>query len=51
MNVIYDGRVIVHFHIKEISCNYFCNHFHKIFKARENGNTPVYFLNNSKKMK
>ena len=51
MNVIYDGRVIVHFRIEEISCYYFCDHFHKIFTTRENDDTPVSFLKTSKKMK
>ena len=49
MNVTYGGRVIVHFRIEEISCYYFCNHFHKIFKARENDDTTVSFLKSSKK--
>ena len=49
MNVIYDGCVIVHFRIEEISCYYFCDHFHKIFTTRENDDTPVSFLKTSKK--
>ena len=51
VNVTYDGRVIVHFRIEEISCYYFCNHFHKIFKARENDGTPPSFFKNSQKKK
>ena len=51
MNVIYDGCVIFYFRIEEISCYYFCDHFHKIFTTRENDDTPVSFLKTSKKMK
>ena len=51
MNVIYDGRVVVHFRIEEISCYYFCDHFHKIFKARKNDDTEVSFLQNTKQNK
>lgn len=48
MNVLYDGRVIVHFCIEEISCYYFCSHFHKTFKIRKNTETPVSFLKDTK---
>ena len=48
MNEIYDGRVTVHFCIEEIFCCYFCNHFQKIFKARENDDIPVSFSKNNK---
>ena len=48
MIVIYDDRAIVHFRIEETSCYYFCRHFHKIFKVRENDDTPVSFFKNSK---
>ena len=48
---MYDGHVFIHFHIEEISCYYFCDHFHKIFKTRKNDDTQVSFLKNTKKMK
>ena len=49
MNVLYDGRAIVHFCIEEISCYYFCSHFHKIFKIRKKSETQMSFSKDTKK--
>ena len=48
MSMIFDGIVIMHFRIEDISCYYLSSHFHKTFKKkRKNSDCHVYFLKDS----